>query len=206
MMSTGQHTGRAANDRFIVANAASLPTVGWGRVNRPLPADAFRALSEHLLAHLQATTSYELNLHAGGAAGARVRVVTTSAAHALFCRSLLQDATRFAASDQPITVLHAPECNADPALHGTRSGTFIVLDLLSRTVLIGGTAYAGELKKSVFSLLNFALPEAGILPMHAAVNVGAAGDSAVFFGLSGTGKTTLSADPERFLVGDDEHG
>src|SRR5262249_51786261 len=97
-------------------------------------------------------------------------------------------------------------CEADPVLHGTRSGTFIVLDLWSRTVLIGGTAYAGELKKAVFSLLNFLLPDSDILPMHAAVNVGPAGDSAVFFGLSGTGKTTLSADPDRFLLGDDEHG
>lgn len=220
VMSTGPHTGRAASDRFIVANAASLAAVGWGKVNRPLPAEAFQALRQHLLAHLDAAATYELHLHAGGAAGARVRVVTTSAAHALFCRFLFQDAARFAELGAPaasslgpqaplphaITVLHAPECQADPAVHGTRSGTFIVLDLLSRTVLIGGTAYAGELKKAVFSLLNFALPEAGILPMHAAVNVGASGDSAVFFGLSGTGKTTLSADPERFLVGDDEHG
>jgi phosphoenolpyruvate carboxykinase (ATP) len=207
VLQTGKHTGRAANDRFIVENAASVASVAWGKVNRPLANDAYQELHDHVRAHLGSTTSYELHLHAGGSAGARVRVVTTSPAHALFCRALFQDAARFpAGSGAPITVLHAPDCLADPDVHGTRSETFVVLDLLSRTVLIGGTAYAGELKKAVFSLLSFALPEADILPMHAAVNVGAAGDSAVFFGLSGTGKTTLSADPSRFLLGDDEHG
>ncbi len=207
VLQTGKHTVRAASDRFIVENAASLAAVAWGKVNRPLPNDAYQDLHERVRAHLGSTTSYELNLHAGGPAGARVRVITTSPAHALFCRALFQDPTHFpAGSGAPITVLHAPECFADPELHGTRSETFVVLDLLSRTVLIGGTAYAGELKKAVFSLLNFALPDADILPMHAAVNVGPAGDTAVFFGLSGTGKTTLSADPTRFLLGDDEHG
>jgi phosphoenolpyruvate carboxykinase (ATP) len=207
VLSTGVHTGRAASDRFIVENAASYASVAWGKVNRPLTVDAFDALHEHLRQYLRSVATYELGLHAGGAAGARVRVVTSSPAHALFCRSLFQDPKRFPMNGgAPITVLHAPECLADPELHGTRSGTFIVLDVLSRTVLIGGTGYAGELKKAVFTLLNFALPEVDILPMHAAVNVGETGDSAVFFGLSGTGKTTLSADPTRFLLGDDEHG
>jgi phosphoenolpyruvate carboxykinase (ATP) len=205
LLATGRHTGRAPNDRYIVENAASASDVAWGKVNRPLPPEAFQALKQLVLARLESAPSFELDLHAGGAAGARVHVVTSRAAHALFCRYLFQEPSRFTAFGAPITILHAPEVEADPALHGTRSGTFVVLDLQSRTILIGGTAYAGELKKSVFSMLNFALPAAGVLPMHAAVNVGAAGDSAVFFGLSGTGKTTLSADPARFLLGDDEH-
>jgi phosphoenolpyruvate carboxykinase (ATP) len=205
VLATGSHTGRAPNDRYIVENASSLKEVAWGKVNRPLSPDAFQALKERVLAQLDSAPSFALDLHAGGAAGARVHVVTTRAAHALFCRYLFQEPARFAAFGAPITILHAPEVQAEPALHGTRSGTFVVLDLQSRTILIGGTAYAGELKKSVFSMLNFALPAAGVLPMHAAVNVGPAGDSAVFFGLSGTGKTTLSADPARFLLGDDEH-
>src|SRR5690606_24218433 len=129
---------------------------------------------------------------------------TTSAAHALFATHLLQPRQRGAG--EPITVLHSPDCFADPAAHGTASRTFIVLDVANRVILIGGTGYAGEIKKAIFSFLNFELPGRGVLPMHAAANVGAQGDTALFFGLSGTGKTTLSADPERLLVGDDEHG
>lgn len=203
---TGKHTGRAVTDRYIVATTTTAESVAWGKVNQPLSLAHFQVLRAHLRAHLAARPSFELGLHAGGNAGTPVRVVTNSAAHALFCRHLLQDARGFSRSAEPITVLHAPDCLAIPAIHGTKSSTFIVLDFESRTVLIGGTAYAGELKKSVFSCLNFELPARGILPMHAAVNVAEAGDSAVFFGLSGTGKTTLSADPERLLVGDDEHG
>lgn len=203
---TGKHTGRAASDRYIVETPASAGSVAWGKVNQPLSPAHFQALRSHLQAHLAAQHRFELRLHAGGAAGSPVHVTTSSAAHALFCRHLLQEARAFTRGVEPLKVLHAPECLAVPALHGTKSSTFIVLDFESRTVLIGGTAYAGELKKAVFSCLNHELPERAILPMHAAVNVGEHGDSAVFFGLSGTGKTTLSADPARYLVGDDEHG
>jgi phosphoenolpyruvate carboxykinase (ATP) len=205
---TGKHTGRAVSDRYIVETAATARSVAWGKVNQPLSLAHFRVLQAHLRAHLAGSHTFELSLHAGGGAGVPVHVTTTSAAHALFCRYLLQQARvqPRGRSTEPLYVLHAPECRAVPAIHGTKSGTFIVLDLDSRTVLIGGTAYAGELKKAVFSCLNYELPERGILPMHAAVNVGHDGDSAVFFGLSGTGKTTLSADPARYLVGDDEHG
>lgn len=202
---TGKHTGRAVADRYIVATTTTQETVAWGKVNQPLSLAHFRILEAHVRAHLAERSRIELRLHAGGSPGTPVEITTTSAAHALFCRHLLQEAHAFSRSTEPLRVLHAPDCQAVPSIHGTKSGTFIVLDLESRTVLIGGTAYAGELKKSVFSCLNFELPARGILPMHAAVNVGAQGDSAVFFGLSGTGKTTLSADPERFLVGDDEH-
>lgn len=206
VLMTGKHTGRAVADRYIVETTTTADTVAWGKVNQPLSLAHFRVLQAHLRSHLAESHTFELRLHAGGAEGAPVHVTTTSAAHALFCRYLLQELRPFARAREPLRVLHAPECLAVPAIHGTKSGTFIVLDLDSRTVLIGGTAYAGELKKSVFSCLNYELPERGILPMHAAVNVGEAGDSAVFFGLSGTGKTTLSADPARYLVGDDEHG
>jgi phosphoenolpyruvate carboxykinase (ATP) len=206
VLMTGKHTGRAVADRFIVASTTTAESVAWGKANQPLSLAHFRVLQAHVLAHLAGSHTFELRLHAGGAEGAPVHVTTTSAAHALFCRLLLQEPRSFARSREPLRVLHAPECLAVPAVHGTKSSTFIVLDLDSRTILIGGTAYAGELKKSVFSCLNYELPARGILPMHAAVNVGPGGDSAVFFGLSGTGKTTLSADPRRSLVGDDEHG
>jgi phosphoenolpyruvate carboxykinase (ATP) len=203
---TGKHTGRAVSDRYIVHTSATAETVAWGKSNQSLSLAHFRVLKAHLQAHLAASHTFELQLYAGGVAGTPVHVTTTSAAHALFCRHLLQEVRVVARSAEPLRVLHAPECLAVPAVHGTKTGTFIVLDFESRTVLIGGTAYAGELKKAVFSCLNYELPERGVLPMHAAVNVGEHGDSAVFFGLSGTGKTTLSADPARYLVGDDEHG
>src|SRR5581483_4007104 len=137
-----------------------------------------------------------------------VRFVTTNAWHALFAANmfLLPSAAELAAFAPGWHVLHAPELAADPKRHGTRSGTFIVLDVSERTILIGGTRYAGELKKSVFTALNYLLPAEGVLPMHCSATVGRAGDVALFFGLSGTGKTTLSADPERALIGDDEHG
>lgn len=202
---TGKHTGRAVSDRYIVDTTTTRSTVAWGKVNQPLSLAHFRVLEAHLRAHLAERHRFQLRMHAGGTPGTAVEVTTTSPAHALFCRHTLQEFRAFSRGAEPLRVLHAPECFAVPAVHGTKSGTFIVLDMESRTVLIGGTAYAGELKKSVFSCLNFDLPERGTLPMHAAVNVGERGDSAVFFGLSGTGKTTLSADPTRYLVGDDEH-
>jgi phosphoenolpyruvate carboxykinase (ATP) len=153
--------------------------------------------------HLAERTTYAVTRHAGGREGSTVRLITTSAAHALFATHLFQPPRRD--GGEPITILHSPDCFADPAVHGTASGTFIVLDIENRLILIGGTGYAGEIKKSVFSFFNFELPGRGVLTMHAAANVGPRGDTALFFGLSGTGKTTLSADPERLLVGDDEH-
>jgi phosphoenolpyruvate carboxykinase (ATP) len=179
--------------------------VEWGARNQGISAARYQALKAYLLAHLTHAEVFEVNAHAGGIEGAPLAVLTTSAAHALFSRHLFQAQRPFAKGVPPITVLHAPECVALPSEHGTRSETFIVLCPTERTILIGGTGYAGEIKKAVFSILNYLLPERGILPMHAAVNVGPGGDSALFFGLSGTGKTTLSADPERYLLGDDEH-
>jgi len=178
--------------------------VAWGAVNQALSPEHFAALEAHLRRHLAERERYQVTRHAGGHEGLPVRLITSSPAHALFAHHLFQ-APRGALASVPLTILHSPECFADPKLHGTASGTFIVIHPSRRMILIGGTGYAGEVKKAVFSYLNFTLPGDGILTMHAAVNVGERGDSAVFFGLSGTGKTTLSADPERYLLGDDEH-
>lgn len=204
VLRTGEFTGRTPRDRYIVRDEVTADSVAWGAVNQPLSPEHAAALEQHLRRHIAAREAYVVERHAGGPEGLPVRVVTTSPAHALFARHLFQ-AARPGSTAEPLTLLHAPECFADPALHGTKTGTFIVIDAARRLILIGGTGYAGEMKKAVFSYLNFALPGTGMLTMHAAVNVGERGDSAVFFGLSGTGKTTLSADPERYLLGDDEH-
>ena len=206
VLKTGRFTGRAPQDRFVVEDEHTRSRVEWGARNQGISVAHFQALKQHLAAHLAENEVFEVSAHAGGTEGMPLTVFTTSPAHALFSRHLFQARRRAAGATAGLTVLHAPECLAVPERHGTRSETFIVLCPSERLILIGGTGYAGEIKKSAFSVLNYLLPERGILPMHAAVNVGAAGDSAVFFGLSGTGKTTLSADPERFLLGDDEHG
>jgi phosphoenolpyruvate carboxykinase (ATP) len=203
---SGKLTGRAASDRYIVQDETTKEHVAWGSLNRPISPEQFRALRMHLSEHVAGRDAYFLTRHAGGPEGIGLRVVTTSPVHALISRHLFQEPREKRGGEQLLTILHSPDCFAIPETHGVRSGTFIVIDISSRTILIGGTGYAGELKKSVFSYLNFVLPARGILPMHAAVNVGDWGDSAVFFGLSGTGKTTLSTDPERHLLGDDEHG
>lgn len=202
---SGRFTG-CTQARYIVRNAVSEAEVDWGAANQPLDPEHFRALGEHLRRHLAASDTYLVTRHAGGPEGLPVRVVTTSATHALFAQHLFQAPREDAACLEALTVLHSPECLAVPEIHGTQSSTFVVLDLASRTILIGGTGCADELKKAVFSYLNFVLPERGILPMQAAVNLGDWGDSAVFFGHSGTGKTCLSSDPSRHLLGDDEHG
>jgi len=202
---TGKFTGRSPSDRFIVRDASTEPHIDWGARNLALSPNHALALAEHLRSHLEGRELFEVRAHASGARGVGVRLITTSPAHALFARHLFQT-ERTATDGDPITVLHGPECLANPEEHGTSSGTFVVLSPSERAIWIGGTGYAGEIKKAVFSLLNYLLPDSGVLPMHAAVNVGRHGDSAVFFGLSGTGKTSLSADPERFLLGDDEHG
>jgi phosphoenolpyruvate carboxykinase (ATP) len=204
VLRTGALTGRAPRDRFIVRDELTADSVAWGAANQALSPEHFRALEQHLRRRLAGRQIYGVTRHAGGPEGSPVRVITTSAAHALFATHVFQ-APRMDAAAPPLTILHDPECFADPALHGTVSGTFIVLNPSRRMILIGGSGYAGEMKKAVFSFLNFELPGRGILTMHAAANVGADGDTAVFFGLSGTGKTTLSADPERHLLGDDEH-
>lgn len=207
---TAPHTGRSPFDRYIVRDATTADTVDWGPVNAPLPADAFQRLREDVIEHLASRELFVKNARAGaeGEAGVRVRVITTSAWHALFAHNMFIGGNRSGAAvpHPDFTVLHAPGMQADPARHATRSGTFVVLNLADRLALIGGTRYAGEIKKSVFTTLNYLLPARDILPMHCSANVGPSGDAALFFGLSGTGKTTLSADPHRGLIGDDEHG
>jgi phosphoenolpyruvate carboxykinase (ATP) len=207
---TSPHTGRSPGDKFIVREPASADDVAWGRVNQPLDPEHFERLKTAVLAHLAAQELFVRDLFAGADANHRVglRFVTPSAWHALFVYNMFlrPSASDLATFSPGWTVLHAPELQADPAVHSTHSGTFIVVHFGQRTILIGGTRYAGELKKAVFSILNYLLPKTGVLPMHCSANLGETGDVALFFGLSGTGKTTLSADPQRALIGDDEHG
>ena len=209
---TSPHTGRSPNDKFIVREPSSSDHIWWGKVNQPIAPAHYERLKTDVEAHLQGQELFVRDVYAGADPSYRlpIRFVTPNAWHALFVYNMFLrpadgDLSRFKPG---FHVLHAPELLADPAIHGTRSGTFIVINLAERTILIGGTRYAGELKKSIFSILNYLLPRQGVLSMHCSANVGSppAGDCALFFGLSGTGKTTLSADPERQLIGDDEHG
>ena len=207
---TGEYTGRTPKSRFIVRSGLTAERVAWGAVNQPIAPERFEHMRRRVAAYLEERTVYVQDCYAGGdpAYQLRVRVVTEHAWHALFARQLF---LRPAAGDRAgfvpdWTVVATPGCEAIPAEDGTPAGAFILLDFDRRLVLIGGTGYAGEIKKSVFSVLNFLLPARGVLPMHCSANVGANGETAIFFGLSGTGKTTLSADPERQLIGDDEHG
>ncbi len=204
------HTGRSPADKYIVREPATDEAVDWGPVNAPISPEGFAALHEDILEHLGAQELFVKDARAGADRdeAIHVRVVSTSAWHTLFAHNMFLRPTEEELPDlrPDFTVLHAPEMQADPDRHGTRSGTFIVVHFSERLILIGGTRYAGEIKKSIFSVLNHLLPERGILPMHCSANVGQRGDVALFFGLSGTGKTTLSADPLRGLIGDDEHG
>jgi phosphoenolpyruvate carboxykinase (ATP) len=209
---TAPHTGRSPNDKFIVRDASVEEAVQWGPVNVPMTPEHFDALRTDVIAWLEAEGRelFVRDARAGEdpAAGINVRVITPSAWHNLFAYNMfLRPAPAALETIRPdFTVLHAPGMEADPSRHGTRSSTFVAVNFEAREVLIGGTQYAGEIKKSIFSVLNFLLPDRGILPMHCSANVGGNGDVALFFGLSGTGKTTLSADPDRGLIGDDEHG
>ncbi len=208
---TGEHTGRSPQDRFVVREPSTEADIWWGEVNVPIAPEAFDRLHAKVVAGMNARDLFVQDLHAGADPAYRigVRVVSTRAWASLFSWNMfLPSALDRAAAFQPDwTVLHAPEVVADPGTDGTRTGTFIVLDFARRMVIIGGTGYAGEIKKSIFAVMNHRLPALGVLPMHCSANVDTRGDdTALFFGLSGTGKTTLSADPHRPLIGDDEHG
>lgn len=208
---TTPHTGRSPNDKFVVRETSTEKDVDWGKVNQPMSESHFDALLADVKAHLNALGElFVQDLYCGADESYRLscRYVTPNAWHANFVRNMFirperPDLAKFAPN---FTILHAPEMKADPAKHGTRSGTFIVLNLARRMIVIGGTRYAGELKKAMFTVMNYMLPKQGHLSMHCSANIGTAGDTALFFGLSGTGKTTLSADPHRDLIGDDEHG
>jgi phosphoenolpyruvate carboxykinase (ATP) len=207
---TGQFTGRSVKDKFIVRDASTEKTIDWGKVNQPLAPEKFDGLYARAMEHLKGKDVFVQDLQAGAdpAHMINVRAITEMAWHSMFARTLLlrTDASKLADFNPDWTILFVPSFKADPAVDATASDTVIAVNFGRRIVLIGGTQYAGELKKSVFTILNYILPDKTVFPMHCSANVGAEGDVAVFFGLSGTGKTTLSADPNRGLIGDDEHG
>ena len=206
---TGVHTGRSPKDKHTVRDATTENKVWWGSNNSITP-DQFQILLDDFKAHMEGMDLFVQDLFGGADPAFRVktRVITEFAWHSLFIRNLLirPDRTELADLVSDLTIIDLPSFKADPKRHGCRSETIIALDFTRKIVLIGGTSYAGEIKKVVFTWLNWALPAQGVMPMHASANVGDSGDVAVFFGLSGTGKTTLSQDPNRVLIGDDEHG
>ncbi|HEX8427009.1 phosphoenolpyruvate carboxykinase (ATP) [Hymenobacter sp.] len=211
MADTGTFTGRSPKDRFIVQDAGTIDSVWWGDINIPFDAAKFNRLQEKMVAYLEGKEIYVREGYAGAhpASQLKLRVVNEMAWHNLFCYNLFlrPEAGADTSWTADFSIICAPGFEADPAVDGTRQKNFAVLNFTEKVLLIGGTAYAGEMKKGIFGVLNYLLPhEQNTLPMHCSANVGEAGDAAVFFGLSGTGKTTLSTDPHRALVGDDEHG
>ena len=207
---TSPHTGRSPNDRFVVREAATDGLIDWGDVNVPIAEEHYALLKADVIERLNDSELYVRDARAGADPryGINVRVISESPWHDLFAYNMF---LRLGPGEEDgfdpgFVVYHAPSMQADPERHGTNSGAFIVVNFSERVVLVGGTQYAGEIKKSIFSALNFMLPARGVLPMHCSANIGERGDTALFFGLSGTGKTTLSANPERQLIGDDEHG
>src|SRR5919199_3040016 len=209
---TGKRTGRSPKDRFIVEDDVTRERVDWGAVNKPFSSQAFEALLDKAMSYLgNLEEFYVVDAYAGADPRYRLnlQVATEYAWHALFAYQLFRRPSRKELEDfEPEwTVISVPEFLAEPEEDGTESETFVGIDFSRKVVLVAGTRYAGEIKKSIFSVLNFVLPtEHSVLPMHCSANVGDEDDVALFFGLSGTGKTTLSADPERRLIGDDEHG
>ena len=210
LVDTSPHTGRSPKDRFVVHGLETGQDIWWGSVNTSLPAGKFEALKLDVEAYLAGRELFVQDVYACADADyrLRVRLISEGAWHNLFAHNMFIQPTdgELAEFVPEFTILHAPWMETVPARHGTRSGVGIVLDFEQRLVVIAGTRYAGEIKKAIFSVLNYLLPKSGVLSMHCSANVGQDGDTAVFFGLSGTGKTTLSADPRRSLIGDDEHG
>ncbi len=211
VVETGAHTGRSAKDKYIVRDAETENTVWWGKVNAAMEPAHFAALKADFLAALKDKSQlYVADLFGGSQPEHRVnvRVINELAWHNLFIRTLLvrPTADQLSTFAPEYTIIDLPSFRADPVRHGCRSETVIAVSFSEKLILIGGTKYAGEMKKSVFGILNYLLPAKGVMPMHCSANIGADGKTAVFFGLSGTGKTTLSADASRTLIGDDEHG
>jgi phosphoenolpyruvate carboxykinase (ATP) len=209
--STGKYTGRSPNDKFVVKEASSEQNIDWGKVNKPFEPAKFDALHKRMMAFAAEKELFVLDAYAGADPAYRlpVRIVTELAWHNMFVRNMFipeNDAAKQSAHEPQFTVIDIPSFKADPAIDGTLSETFIILSFDKKMVLVGGTEYAGEMKKSIFTVMNYLLPLKDTMPMHCSANIGEAGDAALFFGLSGTGKTTLSSDPHRGLIGDDEHG
>jgi phosphoenolpyruvate carboxykinase (ATP) len=207
---TSPYTGRSPNDKFVVEEPASKDKIWWGNVNRPISEAGYDALRERVVSHLSSTDRFVQDVHIGADARYRVplRVVTEKAWVAMFVRNMfiVPGADEVGDHVPEFTVLHAPNVKADPASDGTNSEAFVILNFGRNEAIIGGTGYAGEVKKSMFTVMNYILPLREVFPMHCSANMADDGHTAVFFGLSGTGKTTLSADPTRKLIGDDEHG
>ncbi|HYZ21201.1 MAG TPA: phosphoenolpyruvate carboxykinase [Rhodopila sp.] len=210
MVETGVHTGRSVQDKFVVDDPSVSKDVWWGKVNQRMPVERFNALKGRVQAYLQGQELFTQDLYAGAdpAYRVRVRLVTTQAWNALFARNMFirPPEAELDGFEPDYVILHAPLFQTDPQIDGVRSSTTIALSFEQRMVVLAGTEYAGEVKKSIFTVMNWILPARGVLPMHCSANIGRQGDVALFFGLSGTGKTTLSSDPERRLIGDDEHG
>jgi phosphoenolpyruvate carboxykinase (ATP) len=211
LVDTGAHTARAAADKFVVREKLVDDQVWWGQYNRPFDPQAFSMLHARLAGFLQGRDVFVQDCFAGADPEHQmpIRIITQKAWHSLFARNMFLRAPSLDALRRHVpdfTVIAAPSFSASPLVDGTRSDTFIIINFRQRLAIIGGTAYGGEIKKTIFTVLNFLLPPEGVLSMHCSANVGMDGDVAIFFGLSGTGKTTLSADPSRHLIGDDEHG
>lgn len=211
VVTSGKHTARAANDKYIVREPTTEEHVWWGEYNRPYPPEKFGELFSRLQGYLQGRDLFVQDCFAGADPQYRmpVRIITEHAWHSLFARNMFilpETAEDYRQHIPEFTVLAVPSFKAFEPIDATRSNTFIVLDFDQRLCLIGDSAYGGEIKKSIFTVMNYLLPLEGVMPMHCSANVGDDGDVAIFFGLSGTGKTTLSADPSRRLIGDDEHG
>jgi phosphoenolpyruvate carboxykinase (ATP) len=207
---TAPHTGRSPKDKFIVRDAVTEQTVDWGDINQAMTTEHFDALRADVLAYLNERELFVRDARAGADEehGINLRLVTEAPWYALFAYNMFlrPAAEELAVMVPDFVLLHAPYMKADPARHGTRTGAFIVVNFTTKEILLGGTKYAGEVKKSIFTVMNHILPDQDVFPMHCSANVGPQGEVALFFGLSGTGKTTLSADPDRGLIGDDEHG
>jgi phosphoenolpyruvate carboxykinase (ATP) len=211
LVNTGKHTARAAADKFIVRESTTEEHVWWGEYNRPFNPTSFNALVTRMQGYLQGRDVFVQDLYAGADPEYQmpIRVITEMAWHSLFARTMLSKLMRLDAYKKHVpefTIICAPNFRSSAMIDSTRSETFIIANFSERLAIIGGTAYGGEIKKTVFTVLNFLLPFEGVMPMHCSANIGDRGDVALFFGLSGTGKTTLSADPSRQLIGDDEHG
>jgi phosphoenolpyruvate carboxykinase (ATP) len=207
---TGKHTGRSPKDKFVVREPGSEGKVWWGEINQPLDEASYDRLRARLMSYAADRPIYSQDLYIGADTAHRrsLRVFTESAWASIFSRNLVRrpPADELASFAPNFTIIDVPSFKADPATEGVRSETAILLHLDRMEIIIVGTEYAGEIKKSAFTVMNYLMPDEGVLPMHSSVNVGTNGEPAIFFGLSGTGKTTLSADPERSLIGDDEHG